>query len=89
LISFLALFELFAAYFDIEVLNTPLKSFLVGVEEYVKSIPADGTAPIEDFYGQSVFVTWDGHLGAKRVLSIGRDKGITGAYFVSAGGLAI
>jgi len=76
-------------YFDVEVLNAPFQGLFVGVEEYVEPVSPDGTAPVEDFYGLSIFVAGDEHFSAEWVLFVGRHEGIARPYFMSAGRYAV
>jgi len=76
---------LFAVYFDVEVLHAPFQSLLMGVKEYVKTVSANGTPPVENFYGLAVFVAGDNHFGAERVSFVSGYKGVTRAYFVPTG----
>ena len=76
-------------HFDVEVLNAPFQGLFVGVEEYVQPVSTDGAAPVEDFYGLSIFVAGDDHFSAERVLFVGRHEGITRPYFMAAGRYAV
>jgi len=61
----------------------------VGAEENVEPVSVDGTTSVEDFYGLSVVVAGDEHFSAKAAFFVGRHEGITTAYFVTAGRLAV
>jgi len=71
------------------MLNTPFQGLFVGAEEDVEPVPADGAASVEDFYWRCIFVSRDDYFSSKGVFFVGCHKGIAGAYFVAAGGLAI
>ncbi len=76
-------------HFDVEILNAPFQGLFVGVEEYVEPVSTDGAAPVEDFYGLSIFVAWDEHFGAEGVLFVSRHEGIARPYFMAAGRYAV
>jgi hypothetical protein len=59
------------------------------VKEDVEAVSTDGAAPVEDFYGFSIFVASDDYFSAEGVFFVGRHEGIARTYFVTAGRYAV
>jgi len=53
-------------------------------EEYVEPVSTDGAASVENFYRLVIVIAGNDHFGTEGVLPIGRRKGITRAYSVTA-----
>ncbi len=75
--------------FNIKVSNTPFQSFLVRVEEYVKTISANNATSVDNFYGLIALVARDNHFGSKWVYLISSYKAVALGYFVATGCYAI
>ena len=76
---------LFAADFDVDVPNAPLKSLLVSMKEDIQLVSLDRAAPVEDFNGFVIVVAFNYHFRAEGVSFVGRHKSIAGLDFMAAG----
>ena len=80
---------LLIANFNIQMPDAPFQRFLVGVEEYVKSISANDSASVEYFYVLAVLVARDSHFGSKWVCFIRGYKSVALRYFMTRCGYTV
>jgi hypothetical protein len=69
--------DLLCEDFDIEILNAPFESLFVGIEEDIKTVALNSTAPVEDFYSLAVIVAGDNYFGMEWKFSVGGCESVT------------
>ena len=70
------------SYLYVEVLDTPLKSFMVRVEEYIHPVSANSAASVENLYWFAVIIALDNHFCAEWVSFVSGYEKIALGYSV-------
>lgn len=74
---------------DLEVLDTPVQSLLMGVKEDVEAVAAYCPAPVEDLNRVAAVVARDEHLGPEGISAVRSHEGVAAANLVAVSRLTI